>query len=252
MSTYKEITVALVLVILILSPMIICPIWFGSMPSYELTQLAKDTLPGVVHIRCPSWQGSGFIIGKHLIATARHVTEGVEDFEITQNDGSVIHSTKAISHEDYDVSIIWVDEELDNILPLASIKDCEIGQEVFVVGSPYGKINFNCLTSGIISGLGRDWSPLGEHYGWSVTWTTTAVGHPGNSGGPILTYDGKVRGILVGGFSPVLICAMPVDLFMNDIDEIKRMFVQDKYYKEKIPEMSDDPYYNEELDNEYY
>jgi len=45
--------------------------------------------------------------------------------------------------------------------------------------------------------------------------------------------DGKVRGLLVGGFSPVLNCSMPSDLFMEDIELIKMMFALDKYKVEK-------------------
>ena len=100
--------------------------------------------------------------------------------------------------------------------------------------APYGKINFNSVTLGIISGLDVDWSPLGEYYGWNVAFTTDSAGHPGNSWGPVFSMEGKVIGILVGGFSPVLISVIPCDLFMYDIDEINRMFLQDEYQREGV------------------
>jgi len=107
-----------------------------------------------------------------------------------------------------------------------------LGQSIFIIGSPFGKINFNNVTLGIISGLDRDWDGLsqnGEPYGWKVTFTSDSGAHPGNSGGPVFSMDGVVRGLLVGGFSPVLNCSMPCDLFLGDIENIKMMFAFDKY-----------------------
>ena len=207
-----------------------------------LTEVIPKVLPGVVHISCPQWQGSGFIISEHLIATARHVVEGVEDFTITLDNGDRLHATRAISSEDHDIAFIWVKESMTNALELGSIRECKLGQSVFAVGSPFGKVNYNSVTLGIISGLNRDYDELNDgvygsiDYGWDVAFQTDAPGHPGNSGGPIFTLDGKVRGILVGGFSPSLIIAMPVDLFLKDIEMIELMFLQDEYYHEEKEE----------------
>lgn len=227
------------------------------------TDLVQESVKGVVHIGAPSWQGSGFVIGPNLIVTARHCVEGVEDFRITTADGHQVRATRAISDKEHDVAFIWVDdlecvaEDCDlavktdsrrfNIelgkhwvkltpLPLGSIKDCRLGQSVYVIGSPFGKVNFNALSVGVISGVNRDWSPLGDDYGWNVAFTVDSAGHPGNSGCPVFTTDGVVRGILVGGFSPVLISVMPCDLFLADLDAIRLMFAQDRYERESAPD----------------
>lgn len=219
--------------------------------------------PGVVHIMCPRWQGSGFVVAENLIATARHCVEGVENFIITTDDGHKLKATKAISSERHDIAFIYIDDlsctlsvnEHDakhfgtffgfnhtvklHVLELGSITECQLGQELITIGSPYGKVNFNSVTLGIISGLDRDYDPLNDSYygyndyGWSVAFQTDSPGHPGNSGCAIFTADGKVRGILVGGFSPSLIIAMPVDLFIKDLEEVKRMFTQGRYYVEE-------------------
>ena len=52
----------------------------------------------------------------------------------------------------------------------------------------------------------------------------------------MFTADGMVRGILVGGFSPVLISVMPCDLFMADLPFIVMMFAQDRYEREEVIE----------------
>jgi len=216
-----------------------------------LVDTIQQVKPGVVHIMCPQWQGSGFVVGPNTIMTARHCVGGVEDFTITTDDGYKFHATRAISSKRYDVAYIYVDDltclgfadpDIKHKLPpekvklhpleLGSIKDCRLGQQIFAIGSPYGKVNFNAVSLGIISGLDVDWSPLGEDYGWEVAFTTDSAGHPGNSGGPLFTLDGKVRGILVGGLSPVLISVMPCDLFLDDLDGIELMFLQDGYQRE--------------------
>ncbi len=224
----------------------------------SIVKVIPQVISGVVHISCPQWQGSGFIISEHLIATARHVVEEVEDFTITLNDGTVVDATRAISSEDHDIAFIWVDEVMSFKVELGSIKECLLGQAVFAIGSPYGKVNYNSVTLGIISGLGRNYDELNSgmyesiDYGWDVAFQTDSPGHPGNSGGPIFTLDGKVRGILVGGFSPSLIIAMPVDLFLEDIEMIELMFLQGEYYHEEKPEYTYDNYHNYDEDDECY
>jgi len=217
------------------------------------TDLVQASLKGVVHLQCPRWQGSGFVVGPRLIITARHCVEGVENFLITTHDGHQVRATRAISDKEYDVAAVWIDDlkcvnedhdhriehsgEHDVVLyplTLGSIKGCRLGQNVYVIGSPYGKVNFNSLTTGVISGVDRDWNPLGEHYGWKVVFTVDSAGHPGNSGCPVFSTDGVVRGILVGGFSPVLISVMPCDLFLGDLESIRLMFLMDRYEREEM------------------
>jgi len=194
----------------------------------------QEVLPSVVHIKCDRWQGSGVALSENIVVTARHVIDGL-NYIITLKDGRVVRGTQAISHKDYDVGFIRVDKKILTPAKFGSIKDCVLGQSIFIIGSPYGKINFNNVTLGIISGLDRDWDELsrGEPYGWKIAFTSDAGAHPGNSGGPVFSMDGIVRGLLVGGFSPVLNCSMPCDLFIGDIESIKMMFTFDKYRVEQ-------------------
>jgi len=217
------------------------------------TDLIQQSLMGVVHLQAPSWQGSGFVVGPRLIVTAQHCVDGVENFVLTTHDGHKFRATRAISSKEYDVAFIWVDdltciaEERGTLahdvilhsLLLGSIKDCVLGQSVYVIGSPYGKMNFNSLTKGIISGVNRNWDTVdpytGDTYGWKIAFTVDSAGHPGNSGGPVFTNDGVVRGILVAGYSPVLIGVIPCDLFLGDLESIRLMFLLDRYRREEVP-----------------
>lgn len=216
----------------------------------NLEIIISDTINSVVHISnndC-GWQGSGVLIAPDLILTARHVVKEGKFFTVSFQNQSQSGIMKVMSSKKYDLGFIKLSIPIVDIKParLGSIEDCRLGQQIFAIGSPYGKENFNSVTLGIISGLDRDWDftdpYTGENYGWSVSFTTDAAGHSGNSGCPVFTMDGKVRGILVGGYSPVLIGCIPVDLVIGDIDIIRMMFAQDKYKFEVRPEPVYDSY----------
>lgn len=211
---------------------------FDSKPAVtiQFPNRIQEVLPSAVHIMCDRWQASGVAISEDIVVTARHVVDGI-NYTITMNDGTVVKGIQAIIHKDYDIGFIKVDKSILKPAKFGSIKDCVLGQPVFIVGSPFGKINFNSVTLGIISGLDRDWDGLsysGKPYGWKVAFTSDSGAHPGNSGGPVFTMDGVVRGLLVGGYSPVLNCSVPSDLFLNDVEIIKLIFAFNKYNVEEV------------------
>ena len=205
----------------------------------SLEDAVSKTIDNVVHIRNESggWQGSGVLIAPDLVLTARHVAEDGEDFTITTNDGKEYKSERAISSKKYDLGFIKLTTKLPCTTIVADINDCRLGQSVYAIGSPYGSINRNSITAGIISSLARKLENFGcpKDYGWSVTFQTDAAGHSGNSGCPVYTLDGKVRGILVGGFTNALIYCIPAELVTNDCEMIQLMFKMDEYYKELEP-----------------
>ena len=236
---------------------------FLSIPQQAITsnqQILIDNIQNSIHsvvqiknfsVGC---QGSGVAWTEDIICTARHVVEGGTDFEITLNDGTKIRATKVILSKEYDIGFIKIDDLDPNYAVLkpvkfGSVRDIVLGQQVYAIGSPYGEVNLNNVTLGIVSGLNRNQDSIdfytGKNYGWSVAFMTDAAGHSGNSGCPVFSSDGVVRGILVGGFSPVLIIAMPTDLFMNDLEIIEMMFAQDRYEFEEELTQPINNYHNE-------
>lgn len=206
--------------------------------SYQPVKLetsVQKVIGSVVHIECPQWQGSGFVITKNVIATARHIVEGVEDFEITFNCGSKTKATKAISSKKHDVGFIWVDESMPPPVKLGSVKNVKLGQVVFSIGSTYGKQHFNAVANGVIQTLSLELENFGlrSDYGWSVLFGNTVEGGGGNSGGPLFTLDGKVIGVWVGSYQPNVHYCIPVDIFLEDLDILELLFLQDKYEVEQ-------------------
>lgn len=239
MRAIRALVSVLIVVLVVLAMSTIMTVVLAPMKPAVTTEFPnkiQEVLPSAVHIMCDSWQGSGVAITEDIVATARHVGKDGDRYEITQSDGSTVSGTQCIYHKDYDIAFIKVDRPVLKPAKFGSIKDCVLGQPVFIIGSPFGKINFNNVTLGIISGLDRDWDGLsrsGDPYGWKIAFTSDSGAHPGNSGGPVFSMDGIVRGLLVGGYSPVLNCSMPSDLFMYDIKNIELMFTFDRYKVEK-------------------
>lgn len=221
-----------------------------------LEDAIDSVIANVVHIRnnTGQWQGSGVLLAPDILLTARHVAEQGEDFAITLNDGRVYKAERAITSKKYDLGFIKLQpfpaypcgkKAAEPDLPgcttvVGSVNDCRLGQTVYAIGSPYGDININSVTAGIVSSLARSLELYGlpKHYGWSATFQTDAAGHPGNSGCPVYTLDGKVRGILVGGFSNAVIYCVPAELVANDCQTIQLMFLMDEYQKEQKERMN--------------
>jgi S1-C subfamily serine protease len=197
----------------------------------------ERTINNVVHIRnnTGQWQGSGVLIAPDLVLTARHVAETGEDFEIKTNNGKIYRAERAITSKKYDLGFIKLKDNLPCTTIIGDISECRLGQTVYAIGSPFGELNQNSITAGIVSSLARKLENFGcpLSYGWSCTFQTDAAGHPGNSGCPVYTLDGKVRGILVGGFSNAVIYCIPAILVSNDCQVIQLMFLMDEYQSER-------------------
>ncbi|ELZ01943.1 S1C family serine protease [Natrialba asiatica] len=145
--------------------------------------------------------GSGFVVDDHVITNA-HVVGEASDVELQFRDeqwrtGSVVG---ADPHSD--IAVIEVDDFPDIVNGLSFADDDPvIGQEVLALGNPLG---FDASASqGIVSGIDRSLpSPTG--FAIPAAIQTDAPVNPGNSGGPLVTLDGDVLGIVFAGASQTI------------------------------------------------
>ena len=84
-------------------------------------------------------------------------------------------------------------------LPIGQSATLKVGQKVLAIGNPFGLDQ--TLTTGVISGLGREIKSVTQRPIFDVIQTDASI-NPGNSGGPLLDSSGRLIGINTAIYSP--------------------------------------------------
>lgn len=146
-------------------------------------------------------QGSGFVYDSlgHII-TNNHVVGDAEKIVVIFSDGTEVDATLVGTDPDSDLAVILVDpsEAPLTTVPLGNSDEIKVGEYVIAIGNPFGLSG--SMTSGIISGLGRNLpadaaAPNGRSFSIPGIIQTDAAINPGNSGGPLLNLNGEVIGV---------------------------------------------------------
>lgn len=189
------------------------------------TQLNMD-----VH-EIPRGAGSGFIWSEQgYIVTNYHVIETALEkravLKVTLNDGST-HTAKVVgAAPDQDLAVVKIEPNGFTLspLPVGTSSNLQVGQKVYAIGNPFGLDQ--TLTTGVISGLGREIRSVTGRRISSVIQTDAAI-NPGNSGGPLLDSSGRLIGVNTAIFSPSgtyagVGFAVPVDTVNRVVPELLR------------------------------
>ncbi|MCQ6282667.1 trypsin-like peptidase domain-containing protein [Bacillus sp. EB600] len=164
----------------------------------DVKSVIEETQKDVVMIEVDNSKlGSGFLYNKSGdIITNAHVVEGAQNVKITTSDSRDLEGTVIGISQDVDIAVVRVPGMANNNPLSISNKKAEIGDEVLALGSPLGLQN--TVTTGIISGVGRDFDIAPFHY--SDTYQISAPIAPGNSGGPLInSKTAQVLGINTAG-----------------------------------------------------
>jgi putative serine protease PepD len=139
--------------------------------------------------------GSGFVIDKQgHIVTNEHVVDGATKVTVQFSDQSEADATIVGTDASTDIAVLKVDRPASKLTPLsfASTSSLEVGNPVVAIGSPFGLEG--TLTTGVISGLGREIKAPNGFTIENAVQTDAALNH-GNSGGPVLDMNGRVIGV---------------------------------------------------------
>lgn len=144
--------------------------------------------------------GSGFMYdGSGHIVTNYHVIEGAQYILVKFISGDSYTADVIGIDPLNDIAVLQVDvsalqEQNIQSLPLANSSKIKIGSTAVAIGSPLGLTG--SMTQGIISQLDRIEHSLflPEYWVAGLIQTDAPITH-GNSGGPLLNYDGEVIGI---------------------------------------------------------
>lgn len=147
--------------------------------------------------------GTGVVIvDKGIILTNLHVVQGAETIKITFSDG--LETTASITgvQPENDLAVLQAHKIPDDLIAatMRSTADLLPGDQVMAVGYPFGI--GPSASSGIVSGVKRNFrSPEGKQQ-MSNLIQFDAAANPGNSGGPLVTMDGEVVGIVTAIYNP--------------------------------------------------
>ena len=143
-------------------------------------------------------QGSGFLAFDGVVVTNQHVVAGTEELVVGFADGTTTGGEVLGADVYSDLAAVELDETPEAAGSPLSFVETEppVGTEVLAVGAPFGL--GESASAGIVSGVDR---PLPSQTGFSVADTvqTDAAVNPGNSGGPLVTTEGEVVGVISAG-----------------------------------------------------
>ncbi len=147
--------------------------------------------------------GTGVVIvDTGIILTNLHVVAGADRIEVEFDDGLESEATVIGVRPEHDLAVLQA-KKLPDDLPAATLRstaDLAPGDEVVAVGYPFGI--GPSASAGVISGLRREYRSRGGDRALTNLIQFDAAVNPGNSGGPLVTMDGEVVGIVTAILNP--------------------------------------------------
>jgi S1-C subfamily serine protease len=183
-----------------------------SIPS-RAAKAAESVREVVVHVRgfidndyggyIEYGEGSGVVIlDKGLILTNLHVVSGASRLTVTFYDGMETEVVVVSTHPENDLAVVQAKSIPDDLpaATLGSASRLKPGDEVVAVGFPFGI--GPSVSAGVVSGLGREFKSADGKHMLTQLIQFDAAANPGNSGGPLVTMDGEVVGIVTAILNP--------------------------------------------------
>jgi S1-C subfamily serine protease len=163
----------------------------------------KDAAKKPLHGPVERGVGTGVvIIDNGTILTNLHVINGAKRIKVTFMDGTESDAVVLNTQPENDLAVLRARTIPDDLeaATMRSTGDLAPGDQVLAVGFPFGI--GPSASGGIVSGLKREFrSPEGQQTLTNLI-QFDAAANPGNSGGPLVTMDGEVVGIVTAILNP--------------------------------------------------
>jgi len=168
----------------------------------ELSELYEAIVDSVAAVEVQTEMGPGggsaWVYEDSYLVTNEHVIANSTDPHVWFID--IGWRQASVVGEDFhsDLAVLEVEDKPDSAVPLPVVDEQRaVGTQVAAVGNPFDLTG--SFTTGVISGLNRNIEVPGRDFSIADGIQTDAAVNPGNSGGPLLTFDGEVTGVVSAG-----------------------------------------------------
>jgi len=242
------------------SPAAPAPVWptkWEVHPPADFTVAAQIAMPAVVHIKTetnstPAWHrffwmpdqmpedeesqerpspfgpqgtGSGVIISPDgYIVTSNHVIEKAARIEVVLYDNRSFSASLVGTDPSTDLALLKINTTDLPYLEYGDSDALRVGDWVLAVGNPFNLTS--TVTAGIVSAKGRSLNLLQDRFRIESFIQTDAAVNPGNSGGALVSIEGRLVGIntaiasITGTFSGYSF-AVPVSIVKKVVEDLK-------------------------------
>lgn len=143
--------------------------------------------------------GSAWVYQDNYLVTNDHVVELTEEPFVWFDGAGWREASIAGTDFHSDLAVIEVREGLpESATPLPLVSEpAGVGTPVAAIGNPFDLTS--SFTTGVISGRNRNIDVPGRDFSIADGIQTDAAVNPGNSGGPLVTHEGEVAGVVSAG-----------------------------------------------------
>jgi hypothetical protein len=137
--------------------------------------------------------GTGILVTPKHILTCAHVLKDMQLDNEQMIQGNRCKIIKQLQHPKADVAVLEVDGSFEN-LPDLCFRDPTISETIYLIGFP----SVQCIQQApLLMQRGEVISPIVTGTDWAKMFLFSAIARPGNSGGPIVSDDGMVLGLVI-------------------------------------------------------
>lgn len=151
-------------------------------------------ITGNAYVCGRSQSGTGFVVADDRVVTNAHVVAGVQEPVVEALDGEVLSGSIVYFDPTDDLAVIWVPGLSAAPLPVAG--PLEPGTDAAVAGYPYGGPFASGAADVISVSVAFTSDIYDEAQVQRELYTLAADVREGNSGGPLLTLEGAVAGVV--------------------------------------------------------
>jgi serine protease Do len=165
------------------------------------------------------------------IVTNDHVIKDADKIEITLFDGRSYPAKIIGTDPQTDLALIKIDEQHLSFIMFGDSDTLEVGEWVVAVGNPFNLAS--TVTAGIVSAKARNINILSNQGAIESFIQTDAAVNPGNSGGALVTLEGKLIGINTAIATPTgayagYSFAIPVDIVKKVTNDLMKFGVVER------------------------